>query len=245
MESTESSDPEIMNSLFAAVLSKKDLSKAGELFSLSDDLIEKDLEEIVNQIIIIADCQEYEESDNDQSVVEICITRITTAIRDTENISKHAEPLVRLLSMCHRHNLSQTSKDEDPPHAKIASDIMSRLFTYYSNKHVMKLAIPAVVKFLDCDNKDLVRSVASYLSLATIDNSDLLARHINLVLSTVLKGNYLLGQVLPQIYEQNPEPVLDRVQELAQLLDDCDTHDKLCLMQLFSKVIFHCILEMW
>ncbi|XP_005094008.1 ventricular zone-expressed PH domain-containing protein homolog 1 isoform X2 [Aplysia californica] len=225
-----------MNKLFAEVLAKKDLSKAGELFSLSDDLIEKDLEKIVEEIIVIADSDEYEKSDNDQSVVEICITRITTAIRETENICKHAEPLVRLLSVCHKHNLSQVAKDEDPPHAKIASDIMSRLFTYYSNKHVMTLTIPAVVQFLDCDNKDLVRSVASYLSLATIDNADLLAHHMTLVLSTVLKGNYLLGQVLPQIYDQNPGPVLERVEELAELLERCDTTEKVCFVQLFSKV---------
>ena len=181
-----------MNKLFAEVLAKKDLSKAGELFSLSDEVIENDLEEIVTEIIAIADCDEYETSDNNQSVVEICITRITTAIRETENISKHAQPLVRLLSMCHTHNLSQTVKEEDPPHAKIASDIMSRLFTYYSNKDVMAVTIPAVVKFLDCGNKDLVRSVASYLSLATIDNIDLLAKHMRPVLSTVLKVNHLV-----------------------------------------------------
>ena len=31
--------------------------------------------------------------------------------------------------MCLRHNLAQGAKDEDPPHAKIASDVMSRLFS--------------------------------------------------------------------------------------------------------------------
>ena len=52
----------------------------------------------------------------------------------------------------------------------------------------MSQAIPAVVSFLECSNKDLVRSVASYLSLATIDNAHLLAQHMTLVLDTVLKG---------------------------------------------------------
>lgn len=70
-----------MHELFAEVLSKKDLSKAGELFSLEDEAIEKDLEEIVQHILKIADTEEYENNDNDQSVVEICITRVTTAIR--------------------------------------------------------------------------------------------------------------------------------------------------------------------
>ncbi|GFO21955.1 triosephosphate isomerase, partial [Plakobranchus ocellatus] len=225
-----------MHELFAQVLSAKDLSKAGELFSLEDDEIEKDLEEIIKRIEEIADTEDYEKNDNDQSVVEICITRITTAIRETEKIEKHAVSLVSLLSMCLRHNLAQGSKDEDPPHAKIASDVMSRLFTYYSNSGVMSLAIPAVVNFLSCNNKDLVRSVASYLSLATLDNAHLLAQHMTLVLDTVLKGNYLLGQVLPQIYHLNPAPVLDHVDRLAELLQSCDSTDKVCFIQLFNKV---------
>ena len=70
-----------MHELFAQVLSAKDLSKAGELFSLEDNEIERDLGEIIKKIEEIADTDEYEENDNDQSVVEICITRITTAIR--------------------------------------------------------------------------------------------------------------------------------------------------------------------
>ncbi|CAL1527244.1 unnamed protein product [Lymnaea stagnalis] len=225
-----------MHELFAKVLAKKDLSKAGELFSLEDDVIERDLEEIIRHIKQIADSDEYENSDNDQSVVEICITRITAAIRETGRVEKHAESLVSLLTMCLHHNLMQKSKDVDPPHAKIASDVMSRLFTYYTNSKVMTLAIPAAVKFLECDNKDLVRNVASYLSLATIDNASLLAQHMLLVICSVLKGNYLLGQVLPQIYEHNPQPVLQKVDELATLMSKCDSTEKVCLIQLFNKV---------
>ncbi|XP_059164371.1 ventricular zone-expressed PH domain-containing protein homolog 1-like [Physella acuta] len=226
-----------MHDLFAQVLSRKDLSKAGELFSLEDDVIEIDLGEIIHHIQLIADTEEYETNDNDQSVVEICITRITTAIRETGRIEKHAEHLVSLLAMCLKHNLMQKSKDVDPPHAKIASDIMSRLFTYYTNNKVMTLAIPCAVKFLECENKDLVRSVASYLSLAAIDNASLLAQHMQLVLTSVLKGNYLLGQVLPQIYEQNPQPVLQHVDDIASLMTKCDSTEKVCLLQLFSKVV--------
>ncbi|KAI8795414.1 ventricular zone-expressed PH domain-containing protein 1 [Biomphalaria glabrata] len=225
-----------MHELFAKVLAKKDLSKAGELFSLDDEIIEKDLEEIILNIQKIADTEDYETNDNDQSVVEICITRITTAIRETCKIEKHAESLVDLLKMCLKHNLTQKSKDADPPHAKIASDIMSRLFTYYTNSKVMMLAIPAAVKFLECGNKDLVKSVASYLSLATIDNAGLLAQHISLVLCSVLKGNYLLGQVLPQIYDLNPQPVLQYVDDLASLMSKCDNTEKVCLIQLLNKV---------
>ena len=70
-----------MHHLFALVLNKKDLSKAGDLFSLDDKDIEQDLSEVLYKIREIADKFEYLTSDNDQSVVEICTTRVTSAIR--------------------------------------------------------------------------------------------------------------------------------------------------------------------
>lgn len=57
--------------------------------------------------------------------MEICITRITSAIRETESIEKHGKALIDLWESCLEHNLKPFCKDEDTPHAKIASDIMS------------------------------------------------------------------------------------------------------------------------
>ena len=65
---------------------------------------------------------------NDQSLVEICITRLTSAIRETRSIERHAEPLVNLLETCLTYNLRPISGGPDPPHAKIASDVMSCIF---------------------------------------------------------------------------------------------------------------------
>ena len=70
-----------MHHLFAKVLTKKDLSKAGDLFSLDDKDIEGDLSEVLLKIRDIANAPDYLQSDNDQSVVEICTTRVTSAIR--------------------------------------------------------------------------------------------------------------------------------------------------------------------
>lgn len=70
-----------MHELFSQVLTKKDLSKAGELFSLDDSDIKNDLTQVLERICEIAKSPEYATSDNDQSVVEICITRVTSAIR--------------------------------------------------------------------------------------------------------------------------------------------------------------------
>jgi len=48
--------------------------------------------------------------------------------RETHTIEENAEGLVKLLEVCHAHNLKPVGKDADPPHAKIAADIMSCLF---------------------------------------------------------------------------------------------------------------------
>ena len=117
-----------MHELFAQVLNQKDLSKAGELFSLEDDEIAGDLSDVLTKIGEIVDTKDYAAIDNDQSVVEICVTRVTTAIRETETIEKQAPALVQLLELCQKHNLNPSSHDKDPPHAKVASDVMSCLF---------------------------------------------------------------------------------------------------------------------
>jgi hypothetical protein len=55
----------------------------------------------------------------------------------------------------------------------------------------MTLAIPVAVKFLTCDHKELSHNVASYLSLAAIDNADMLAKYMDLIVSSILKGKSL------------------------------------------------------
>lgn len=43
-------------------------------------------------------------------------------------MERHAEALVTLLESCLNHNLKPSQKEEDPPHAKISSDIISCMF---------------------------------------------------------------------------------------------------------------------
>ena len=52
----------------------------------------------------------------------------------------------------------------------------------------MELAIPVVVKFLSCHHKELSHNVSSYLSLAAIDNADRLAKYMDLIVNSILKG---------------------------------------------------------
>lgn len=82
----------------------------------------------IKQITEIASQPDYCQNDNDQSVVEICVTRVTSCIRETASVEKHCTALVALLESCLHHNLQPEHKDEDPPHAKIAADIISCIF---------------------------------------------------------------------------------------------------------------------
>lgn len=70
-----------MHELFAQVLTNRDLSRAGDLFSIDDDNVVADLSEVLSKIQEIASSSDFIQNDNNQSVVEICITRVTSAIR--------------------------------------------------------------------------------------------------------------------------------------------------------------------
>ncbi|NXC47700.1 MELT protein, partial [Penelope pileata] len=227
-----------MHHLFGLVLAQRDLSRAGDLFSLDDAEIEGSISEALEQIRIISSSPDYQTNDNDQAVVEICITRITTAIRETESIEKHGQALVALWESCLEHNLKPSGKDEDTPHAKIASDIMSCILQNYNRPSVMALAVPVAVKFLQRGNKELCRNMSSYLSLAAIAKAELLADHTDAIVQSVLQGNWLLLRVLPALYEQQPLPIARRLPQLLALLAPLqppEQHHLLRLLQLAAR----------
>ena len=57
------------------------LCQAGDLFTVDDKAIVNDLSEVIHKIREIIHLSEYKHNANDQSVVEICITRVTSTIR--------------------------------------------------------------------------------------------------------------------------------------------------------------------
>lgn len=80
----------------------------------------------INAIISLAD---YLKNNNDQSVVEICVTRVLSCIRETKTAERYCGALIDLLKTCLLWNLQPSgSNKEDPPHAKIAADIISSIF---------------------------------------------------------------------------------------------------------------------
>ncbi|XP_043852101.1 ventricular zone-expressed PH domain-containing protein homolog 1 [Dromiciops gliroides] len=227
-----------MHHLFRLVLGQKDLSRAGDLFSLNDSEIEGSLSEALEQIKIISSSSDYSSNGNDQAVVEICITRITTAIRETKSIEKHGEALVTLWESCLEHNLRPSGKDEDTPHAKIASDIMSCILQNYNRPPVMALAVPVAVRFLQRGNKELSRNMSSYLSLAAITNPDLLAEYTDAIVKSILQGNSMLLCVLSSVYEKQPQPINSHVTELVSLmcqLEPTEQHHLLRLLQIVAR----------
>ncbi|KAK2501578.1 hypothetical protein MC885_003744 [Smutsia gigantea] len=197
-----------MHQLFRLVLGQKDLSRAGDLFSLDDSEIEDSLTEALEQIKIISSSSDYQANNNDQAVVEICITRITTAIRETESIEKHAKALVGLWDSCLEHGLRPPGKDEDTPHAKIASDIMS------------------------CILQELRRNMSNYLSLAAVTKADLLADHTEVILKSTLQGNAILLRVLCAVYEKQPQPINRHLSELLALMSQLEPPEEYHLLRL-------------
>ncbi|XP_075720135.1 ventricular zone-expressed PH domain-containing protein homolog 1 [Rhinoderma darwinii] len=227
-----------MHHLFQLVLEQKDLSRAGDLFSLDDFEIEGSLSEALDLIKLISSSVDYQSNDNDQAVVEICITRITTAIRETDSIEKHGKALVSLWESCLEHNLKPAIKDEDTPHAKIASDIMSCILQNYNRPSVMSLAVPVAMRFLQRGNKELCRNMSSYISLVAIAKADLLVDHTETIIKSILQGNSMLLRVLPSVYEMQPKPIhqflRDLVSEMPHL-DEGEQHHMLRLLQAIAK----------
>ncbi|KAI6055038.1 ventricular zone-expressed PH domain-containing protein homolog 1 isoform X1 [Marmota monax] len=221
-----------MHQLFRLVLGQKDLSRAGDLFSLDDSEIEDSLTEALEQIKIISSSSDYQTNNNDQAVVEICITRITTAIRETESIEKHAKALVGLWDSCLEHSLRPSGRDEDPPHAKIASDIMSCILQNYNRPPVMALAIPIAVKYLHRGSRELRRSLSNYLCLAAIAKAELLAEHTEVIVRSILQGNTMLLRVLPAVCEEQPQPIHRHLTGLLALMPQLEQPEQYHLLRL-------------
>ncbi|XP_029923670.1 ventricular zone-expressed PH domain-containing protein isoform X3 [Myripristis murdjan] len=226
-----------MHQLFSQVLGQRDLSRAGDLFSLEDTEIEDCLSQALDQIKAISCSPDYLTNDNDQAVVEICITRITTAIRETGTIERHSAALVGLWESCLEHNLTpQGENTEDTPHAKIASDITSCILQNYSRPPVMVLAVPVAVRFLQRGNRELSRNMSSYLSLAAIAKADLLAEHTEAITLSVLGGNHMLLRVLPSVYPKQPDAIHRHLGNLTAMMSQLESPEQQHLIRLIQIV---------
>ena len=123
-------------------LNEKDLSKAGLLFTLSNETLLSEFPVTLQIIKRIIDSKSYANNFNEQSIVEIVLTRCTSALRDAKLISDYYDELLNLLEICLKYSLNNNrnswrlsiSSDYEmdnqltsinTPHANIVSDILS------------------------------------------------------------------------------------------------------------------------
>ena len=85
-------------------------------------------------------------------------------------------------------------------------------------------------------NQDLSRNLSSYMSLAVIENADILSRYIQPVLDSVITGNYSLARVLPAIYAVDKQLINNHVMTLVSLLNNCSDSEIMALLNLFGLV---------
>lgn len=100
----------------------------------------------------------------------------------------------------------------------------------------MCLACPVAVQLLHRGNKELSRNLSSYLSLAAINNADILSQHIQPIIDSIISGNYSLVRVLPKIYAINKDAIHDHIMALICILPHCDTSEKSSLLNLFAQI---------
>lgn len=98
----------------------------------------------------------------------------------------------------------------------------------------MEIALPVAVKFLNKDNKELSRNLASYLSLVSIE---FICPYVNTILDSLLSGNYSLSRVILQLYDIASETINQATRALIDVLQKCDTQDKNNLLQLIATII--------
>lgn len=69
-----------------------------------------------------------------------------------------------------------------------------------------------------------------------MNNADILSPHIQPIIDSIIGGNYPLVRVLPKIYVVHKEPIHDHIMALVCLLPQCDTPEKLSLLNLFTLI---------
>ncbi len=135
-----------MPNIVHEILFDQDLSRAGELFNISNEILLQDFATTIDIIKNIVDNRKYLNQLNEQSIVEIVLTRCISALRlvslikknlrqvlklifffrDTKIITNYHEELLDLLEICLKYSLHKNDDNKtNTPHANIVSDIFS------------------------------------------------------------------------------------------------------------------------
>ncbi|KOB64183.1 Uncharacterized protein OBRU01_24518, partial [Operophtera brumata] len=82
-----------MHELLKHVLNERDLTRAGDIFAIPDSEIVDDLNEVLKQITDISSRSDYCRNDRDQALIEICVTRVTSCVKETGTLDKYCGAL--------------------------------------------------------------------------------------------------------------------------------------------------------
>ncbi|CAJ0581354.1 unnamed protein product, partial [Mesorhabditis spiculigera] len=197
------------------------VTSSSQLFALSDYDVISDLHTVFGLIKEILHERGYGSRKEDQSVVELVLARILNAIRETSSIETYCAQLVDLLDCCLQYPMSIRSTEKisshgnetycDSAHCKVAVEILSSLFMYYSKKPVMTLAIPVALRALSSNNADLSRNVISYISLSALMR--LLDQNV------ALEDKRSLLQFASRVAASNAELLIPYLPRLTQFLN--------------------------
>jgi hypothetical protein len=91
------------------ILHDLDLSNAGCLFNLSNEVLLHDFPYTIELIKKLVDARSYVSNLNQQSIVEIVLTKCITALKETRLILNYYEDLLDLLEICLKYNLNSAA----------------------------------------------------------------------------------------------------------------------------------------
>jgi hypothetical protein len=138
------------------ILCEQDLSRAGDLFIISNEILLDEFLTTIEIIKNIIDNRSYINNLNEQSIVEIVLTRCISALRESRIIFNYYNDLLDLLKICLKYNLNNSnrfsknlpldlslsmsdtnnntnhsSSQTNTPHANIISDIFSSILLVF------------------------------------------------------------------------------------------------------------------
>lgn len=225
-----------MHAMLIRVLDNRQLTLATEFTKQSDEEIIRNLhasrsnDQVFKKIKRIINEQNYCRNTNDQTVVEVVLTRIVSAIRTTLTIDWYCSDLIDLLESCLRHEMVTPGplRMQDTPYCKIAIVLLDILFSYCERKEVMERTIPTAVSALKQHGSDnLKEKTSSGLARVAMHNSPLLAHYSRHIISSIIyDGNYALLKVVPLLYPSNRAPFHAHLPQLMRLLKNPDIEDK-------------------
>lgn len=245
-----------MTNIVHEILCEQDLSRAGQLFSINSKILLDNFSETIELIKTMVDSKNYVNNINEQSIVEIVLTRCLSALRETSTISEYYNELLDLIEICVKYNLSyetpssysssscilfeqeHTKKITNTPHANIVSDIFSCILMDYLDVRLSERSIPICIRLLKHSSKELSREICSYLNLIACRDPSLLLEYVNYIVDILLRGknSSSLSRILLQLCEIDIECIYPLTKHLIKAIKIVDYNDLIHLLKIMYLI---------